>query len=180
MKKVLYFAALLLCAGLTSCEKEDVGGTATESMAGDWYVTVEAVAEDGEVIDDDFNAGRVHMLTYNTSENVPTKMFIDDLGTENGEFLGMKARITCDLSTMTFASDSVVANETSHSKYVSDKLKITNGKIMLKAGRQNNGSVADSIDFYMQYTQDAYANAYGYSYYHIHGIRYSGLVENDD
>ena len=179
MKKVLYFAALLFGITFASCSKEDVGGTATESMAGDWYVTVEAVAEDGTVIDDDFNGGRVHMLTYNTAENVPTKMYIDDLGTTNGEFLGMKAQITCDPGTMTFASDGIVANETSHSKYVSDQLQILNGKILLKAGRQNNGSVADSIDFYMKYTEDTYATVYEYSMYHIHGVRYSGLVEND-
>ena len=179
MKKVLFFAALFAIT-FASCSKEEIGGTATESMAGDWYVTVEAVAEDGTVIDGDFNGGRVHMLTYNTAENVATQMYIDDLGTANGEFLGMKAKVTCNLSTMTFASEGTVANETSHSKYVSDQLQITDGKILLKAGRQNNGSVADSIDFCMKYTDDAYANAYGYSYYHIHGVRYSGLVENDD
>lgn len=180
MKKVLYFAALLFGVTFASCSKEDIGGTATESMAGDWYVTVEAIAEDGTVIDDDFNGGRVHMLTYNTAENVSTAMYIDDLGTEVGEFLGMKAKITCDPAGMTFTSNGSVDNETSHSKYVSDKLEITDGKILLKAGHQNNGSVADSIDFYLKYAEDAYANAYGYSKYHIHGVRYSGLVENDD
>ena len=40
MKKILYFAALLFCAGLTSCEKDEIGGTATEATAGNWYVTV--------------------------------------------------------------------------------------------------------------------------------------------
>lgn len=180
MKKVLYFAALLFCVTFASCSKEDIGGTATESMAGDWYVTVEAVAEDGTVIDPDFNGERVHMLTYNTAENVATAMYIDDLGTEVGGFLGMKAKVTCDPAAMTFASNGTVENETSHSSHVSDQLQITNGKILLKAGHQNNGSVADSIDFYMQYAdKDDYANAYGYSKYHIHGVRYSGLVENE-
>ena len=178
MKKIIFFAAALLA--LAACSKEEIGGTATESMAGDWYVTVEAVAEDGTVIDDDFNGGRVHMLTYNTAENVATKMYIDDLGTTNGEFLGMKAQITCDPAAMTFASEGIVDNETSHSGNVSDKLQIMDGKILLKAGRQNNGSVADSIDFYMKYSEDAYAKKYKYSKYHIHGVRYSGLVENDD
>ena len=179
MKKVIYFAALLFGITLASCSKEEIGGTATESMAGDWYVTVGAVAADGTVVDDDFNGGRVHMLTYNTAENVSTKMFIDDLGTTDGEFLGMKARITCNPATMTFASEGVVDNETSHSRYVSDKLQITDGKILLKAAHQNNGSIADSIDFWMEYTEDVYASSYGYQKYHIHGVRYSGLAEND-
>ena len=51
MKKVLYFATLLLCAVFTtSCEKEEVGSTATESMAGQWYVTVDAVDESGNLV----------------------------------------------------------------------------------------------------------------------------------
>ena len=179
MKKVLYFATLLLCAGLTSCEKEDIGGTATESMAGDWYVTVEAVAEDGTVVDPDFNGGRVHMMTYNTAKNDATEMFVDDLGTDNGEFLGMKARVVCNPDAMSFASNGLVANETSHNKNVSDELQISDGKIMKNAGHQNNGSVADSIDFWMEYSSDRYAAAYGYKKYHIHGVRYSGLKEND-
>ena len=49
MKKVLYFAALLFAITLTSCEKEDMGGTATESLAGQWYVQGNVV-EDGQVV----------------------------------------------------------------------------------------------------------------------------------
>lgn len=179
MKKVLYFASLLFCVALASCEKEDIGGTATESMAGDWYVTVEAVDEDGTVVDPDFNGRRVHMMTYNTAKNDASEMYVDDLGTDNGEFLGMKAKVTCNPGALTFASAGVVANETSHSKYVSDDLQITDGKILPGAGHQNNGSVADSIDFWMEYTSDVYAATYGYKKYHIHGVRYSGLAEND-
>ena len=179
MKKVLYFASVLFCAALFSCEKEDIGGTETESMAGDWYVTVEAVDENGNVVDPDFNAKRVYMMTYNTAANSASEMYVDDLGTENGEFLGMKAKVVCNPSAMTFASNGTVANETSHSKKVSDDLQITDGKIMLGAGHQNNGSVADSIDFWMEYSSDAYATQYNYKKYHIHGVRYSGLAEND-
>jgi hypothetical protein len=50
MKKILYFAALLFCAGLTSCEKDEIGGTATEATAGNWYVTVDAADESGNVV----------------------------------------------------------------------------------------------------------------------------------
>ena len=32
MKKVLYLATMLLCMAFTSCQKEDIGGTATESL----------------------------------------------------------------------------------------------------------------------------------------------------
>ena len=48
MKKVLYFAALLFLA--TACEKEDIENTATVSMAGQWYCTVDAVDDNGNPI----------------------------------------------------------------------------------------------------------------------------------
>ena len=51
MKKVLYMAAsLLVCITILSCSKEEVGGTATESMAGQWYCTIDAVDENGNII----------------------------------------------------------------------------------------------------------------------------------
>ena len=179
MKKVIYFAALLVGLTFASCSKEEIGGTATESMAGDWYVTVEAIAEDGSVVDEDFNGGRVHMMTYNTAKNVATEMYVDDLGTSNGDFLGLKGKVVCNPADLSFESAGFVENETAHSRYVSDSLQITNGRIYPGAGHQNNGSVADSISFYIEYTEDAYANRYGYTKYHVYGVRYSGLVEND-
>ena len=49
MKKVIYLATLLFCAVFTSCEKEEVGNTAGVATAGQWYVTVDAVDESGNV-----------------------------------------------------------------------------------------------------------------------------------
>ena len=48
MKKILFFVTALLA--LSSCSKEEIGGTATESMAGKWYVTIDAVDENGKPI----------------------------------------------------------------------------------------------------------------------------------
>lgn len=86
MKKVLYFAATLLFGlTFTSCEKEEIGGTATESMAGQWYVDIDAVDDNGNPITGGehyfgYDEERVLLLTYNTVNNVPDKMWIDDLG----------------------------------------------------------------------------------------------------
>ena len=53
MKKILYFAALLLTGMVfTSCEKEDIGGTKAVSMAGQWYVQIDAVDDNGDPIDE--------------------------------------------------------------------------------------------------------------------------------
>ena len=48
MKKTLYSILMLMVVlvAFTSCEKEEIENTATVEMAGDWYVTVDAVDAD--------------------------------------------------------------------------------------------------------------------------------------
>ena len=53
------------------------------------------------------------------------------------------------------------------------------GKILKGAGHQNNGSVADSIIFFVSYKNDPWYPDDGYAKYKVSGIRYSGLEEND-
>ena len=53
------------------------------------------------------------------------------------------------------------------------------GKILKGAGRQNNGSPADSIIFFVTYKNDPWYPDDGYTKYKVSGIRYSGLEEND-
>lgn len=159
---------------LTSCEKDEIGGTATQEMAGDWYVTVTAVDDAGNTVYEDeelFGMGKIHMLTFNTSENVANKLYVYD--EEN--FWNFKVQTTCDQSTMTFATDGAAANESGDDIDVT----ITDGKIMKLAGKQNNGSPADSIVFYVSFSDDQYPAAYGYAKYKVSGVRYSGLTEND-
>ena len=42
MKKIIFMLLLVAGFSLTSCEKEKIGGTATQEMSGEWYVTVDA------------------------------------------------------------------------------------------------------------------------------------------
>lgn len=177
MKKVLFFATLLLCMGLTSCEKEEVGGTATESMAGEWYVTVDAADANGNVVEgfeDLFGLGKIHVLTYNASDNNPNVLIVDDL--EN--FWGFKAKTNCDQKTLSF-STSTSENNNLVDGYEDINVTITGGKIIKNGGVQNNGSKADYIEFYVSFSDDAYPAAYGYANYKVSGVRYSGLEEND-
>ena len=53
------------------------------------------------------------------------------------------------------------------------------GKILKGAGRQNNGSPADSIIFFVTYKNDPWYPDDGYTKYKVSGVRYSGLAEND-
>ena len=193
MKKITYFVALLLM-GMTfsSCEKEDIENTATVNMAGQWYVTVDAVDENGDVIpggEDYFGVGRFLLLTYNTADNNSTEMFVDDLGTcdiatfyDYGGYpdYAFKCKVGIDYKNLTFSSNSA-ENESEINGFDSDlyPITITEGKILKGAGHQNNGSVADSIVFYVSYEGDPWYPDDGYAKYKVSGIRYSGLAEND-
>ena len=177
MKKVLYFAALLFCVGLTSCEKEEIGGTATEATAGDWYVMVDAADESGNAVagfEDLFGLGRIHMITTNTAANNPNEMIVTDLA----QFWDFKVKVSCDQQALTFQTNTS-ENNNMVPDYEDINVTITGGKILPKAGRQNNGSPADSIVFYVSFSDDGYPAKYGFTNYKVSGVRYSGLEEND-
>lgn len=108
MKKIVYLFVLAFL--FASCEKEDVGGTATQDMAGQWYVHVDAVDENGDLVysdDELYGIGNFLILTYNTSDNSSDKMFVDDLG----NFWTFKSKVDCDLSSSCFSGGDVFATE---------------------------------------------------------------------
>ncbi|MDR3188200.1 MAG: hypothetical protein LBT94_03325 [Prevotellaceae bacterium] len=161
---------------MTSCEKEEAGGTATEAMAGEWYVTAVAVDESGEVVYEDedlFGIGHFHLDTYNTSANTSTEMWIDD----NTNFWEFKVKIKVDLASKTFGATDA---QNAHYDNPEDCLvTITNGKILYGAATTPSKMPADSIVFNVTFSDDDYPAQYGYASYRISGYRYTGF-ENDD
>ncbi|MDD4010499.1 MAG: lipid-binding protein, partial [Fermentimonas sp.] len=108
----------------TACEKDEIGGTATEKMAGEWFVVADAVDSEGNVVFEDadlFGIGYFHLDTYNTSTNSLTEMWIND----NGNFWDFKARININFETMTFAAANV------ENQAYDSKVTIEDGKIIL-------------------------------------------------
>jgi hypothetical protein len=178
MKKIYYFAVLLFSMTLmTSCQKDEIGGTATEATAGEWYVTVDGADASGNVMEgyeDLFGLGRIHMITTNTAANLPTEMIVSDLG----QFWDFKVKVSCDQQAMTFQTNTT-ENNNMVADYEDINVTITGGKILPQAGRQNNGSPADSIVFYVSFSDDTYTAQLGHAKYKVSGVRYSGLVEND-
>lgn len=168
---------MLLSTAFVACEKDEIGGTETEATAGDWYVTVDAADESGNLVEgfeDLFGLGRVHMITANTAANNPNEMIVSDLG----QFWDFKVKVSCDQQGLTFQTNTS-ENNNLVADYEDINVTITGGKIMPKAGRQNNGSPADSIVFYVSFSDDEYPAKYGYKNYRVSGVRYSGLKEND-
>ena len=184
---------MALTIAATSCEKAEVGGTATEAMAGEWYVTIDAVDDAGNPIDggeDYFGIGGAsRLLTYNNSANSSTQMWIDDLGAfdvaamySNGGYpsYSFKCLVNINLEALTFSSVSA-ENKADSNKYKSKLYPITieDGKILPGAAKQNNGSPCDSIVFFVKYEGDPWFPDDGYAKYKVSGKRYSGLVENE-
>ena len=190
MKKVLYFAALLLCTVMVSCDKDDVEGTAMESMAGQWYCWIDAVDDNGNPIDggeDYWGLGEpIVILTYNVADNTEDEMWVNLMGNGNFadeyEYAGypnydIRAKVRCDKNALTFSATEAPNFAVTE---VVDPMPVTiEGKILKGAGHQKNGSVADSIVFYVSYKDDPWYPDDGYAKYKVSGVRYSGLEEND-
>lgn len=174
MKNAKYILLALATVMLSACEKDDIGGTATEALAGDWYVIVTCVDDEGNTIYEDedfFGLGYTHLLTYNTAANVADEMFVDD----QGNFWEYKVRVVADQKALTFSTDGSVANEA----YDNCDVVIEDGQVIYGAATTPSGAAADSIVFYVSFSDDPYPDYYGYSKYKISGYRYTGLTADD-
>jgi len=215
MKKTIYLALMLLALGFISCEKEEVGGTATQDVAGEWYVTIDMIDSGGDTNSaaDMVEAGwydveKGIIRTFNTAANVADKMYISDMSTFGGgvkgysnisPYLCFNVPVNIDQATGTFstANNDFVTNLEENYGYDPEdgwaeeeryaKVKIINGKITKNGGKQNNGSPDDTIEFdlYIDNNYDVLAGLFESNFgvkidhYHVKGIRYSGLAEND-
>lgn len=211
----------ILSLGLLSCEKDEPGGTATESVAGEWYVTIDVI---GKNTADTITAADMVEIglwstekgiirTFNTAANVPDKMYISDMtvfGDGQGgsgsisPYLCFQVPVNVNQATGEFATvnGDFVKNMEVNYGYDPEggwdeseqfaNVKIVNGKITKNGGKQNNGTVDDIIEFdlyinnnYLALTSTIENTLAGYGidfecdHYHVTGIRYSGLAENN-
>ena len=143
MKKYLSISLLAFLI-LTSCERNlpDVGGTSTQNMANQWWVTYTVNGADV------LGVGHIQIATYNSSAN-NNELWIDDLGHGRAGYR-FKVKTTADLDNMTFSASN--ANNLSYTTGSTNpqSVTITNGRIMTGAARSRTGNVTDSI--YMQAT----------------------------
>jgi len=165
MKKILFLVAI---AGvfLTSCKKEEIGGTDVQKMAGEWYCELQ-YEDDGEWVNllSHYGADYFVMLTYNTAAN-NNEMFIDDLH----DFWPFKGKVICDISQLTFDTGGVeVEND-----YDEDaSFEVKNGKILLGGAKSVAGHVTDGIYMEIEFADDPG------EIYRIVGHRCTGLDEDE-
>jgi len=186
MKKIFFALLALASFALTSCEKEKVGGTAVESMAGQWYVTVQGIDENGDLLytdDDLYGFGPFVILTYNDAADKGDKLFIQDTPNADGDlFWGFKVKADCNADAGTF---SILGAE----DYLGGiSVDVTNGKILKGAATTPSGMAADSITFDILFEDDKYAEAnigkpgVTTTYYYklrMTGYRYTGFVADE-
>ena len=182
MKKCFIAIAALATLMFASCEKDPIGATAVEPLAGQWYVQVDGVDTVNDVVViEDFNEGRSILITYNNANNDPNRLYINDLG----EFWDFIVEVDCDLNSLTFSSNGEVPNES----YSPCNVTITNGKIIKNGTTTPSGAKADLIQFDVNFDDDdlanygmpgvSYGDYYGFHVYRISGWRYTGLVNDD-
>ncbi|MFI3279382.1 MAG: lipid-binding protein [Rikenellaceae bacterium] len=160
MKKIFSFLLLSVVALCTlSCEKDEVGGTATENMAGEWYVSVDMIGPDGTNYGDYYGVGEFIIQTYNTNANIPTEMYVDDCY----NFWAFKTIVDIDYDAMTFSSTA------SYDEYYGITVNVTDGKITTDGAISITGMPADAITLTCEFSDDE-----GW-YYVFSGYRWTGF-----
>lgn len=143
MKRTLVtiITATIFLTSLNSCVKEyddDPGGTATQAMAGEWWVQA---AIDNELLSPQY----YKILTYNTSENVNNKMWMDD----QGAFWDFKVKMDVNAADKTFSATS------SQNESYDITVTLKNGKILTNASTAvNSKAVTDSIYVEAEFSDD--------------------------
>lgn len=133
MKKIAFLLFPVLMAVSACQEDPEIGGTATESMAGEWFVRLYDAA--GQLIIGDYQ----NVMTYNTADDEEDQLWFSDKG--NIFEPELRLRVPCCLESMTFGSGREIANALEPEvKYVLDK-----GLIVSQGTKSPGGSVADSI-----------------------------------
>lgn len=189
MKKILTIALAFAALAFTSCQKEPIGGTAVESASGEWYVKAYAVFEDGSMEDvygnDWFDMmDKFHLLTYNTSDNTDSVLYVDDLAVLYSSSYfdateDFKVRTNVNLSDLTFSATGAI------NEYGGNAIDIQGG-ILKDAAKNASGMPVDSIWMTVKVEGSEAAATMNYyfggeyltqwDHYLITGTRYTGFA----
>lgn len=175
MKKYFKYVALsILVAGVSSCAKEEIGGTKVQDMCGEWYVTIDGVDSEGNVIyEDPYGYGYIPVYTYNTNADLDTEMYLEDSG-----FWYFRTIVNVNYANKTFSVKDAVMYydedpETGEPYPV--HVDIENGRIVKDGATSPAGYTADSISFFVRFEDDEDAQEGYWDYLWYHGYRRTGL-----
>ncbi|GAA4331994.1 lipid-binding protein [Flaviaesturariibacter amylovorans] len=146
----LFLACALLGISLAGCKKENVdpGGTGTEAVSNEWWAMLTDASGD-----DVFHLGHFAIATYNTA-SARDSIWVDDI--KHG--WGMKGKVGVDLQALTFGSPTggsknAYFNPVAPTAFP-ERVTITAGKVLPRAGRSRTGNVTDSIYMEVEFSDD--------------------------
>lgn len=179
MKKKLFkiFFILSIFGLFISCDRvgdgdvsDDQGGTSTQEMAGDWYVTFTVNGQDVNGL------GYTLLSTYNTAANNGNEMWIDD----HKNTYWYKFKTPINYSSKTFAganlSSSVVDDDISTPNVIETYdvgVNVMDGKILKGAATTSGGNKSDSIVFKVEFADDPG------TIYTVAGYKRTGFPEDE-
>lgn len=172
MKKYIsmFMVALVGMFTFVSCDPETdekAGGTAVEKMAGHWVVTVDAVDEDGNVIDENLLGKKIDLNTYNTAANEADKMWLDD----GGNFYNVKMKVNVtDYKNGKF--EAILNTSYNPADDTAGNVEFLKGQVLYGQGKNLHGAPVDSICYTVKFDDDEDGLIY-----RVSGKRYSGFTE---
>ena len=166
----MFMVALVGMFTFVSCDPETdekAGGTAVEKMAGHWVVTVDAVDEDGNVIDENLLGKKIDLNTYNIAANEADKMWLDD----GGNFYNVKMKVNVtDYKNGKF--EAIPNTSYNPADDTAGNVEFLKGQVLYGQGKNIHGAPVDSICYTVKFSDDDNALIY-----RISGKRYSGFTE---
>ncbi len=136
MKRLIniFLSLSLVLIVFGACQKQDVnpGGTATEKLAGEWYVQQYGIDLT------DYGYGYWRIGTFNTSSNVTDSIWVDDYD----NLFPFRVKVPCNLTGETFGSPDVLVDVYNGASFI-----INSGKIISNGTHSPGGLQVDSIYF---------------------------------
>ena len=173
MKKFAIYT-LLICVSLlgVGCQDEpEPGGTATQDVAGEWWVSYYLDDGSGNLVD--IWGGYTKAMTFNTAENSATSLWVTDVGNFLYPF---QVKVDYNANDKTFS--------VSQGANVDDDGEVTieDGRVLLGQGTSTSGVKTDSIYFVASFSveTDAANNPTPYaSKVIVAGHRRTGFLEDE-
>lgn len=147
MKKLTIYT-LLISVSLfwVGCQDDpEPGGTATQDVAGEWWVTYYLDDGSGNLID--ISGGYLKAMTFNTAANTANSLWVSDLG----NFWDFQVKVDYDASAKSFA-----VSEGQNVSYDSE-VTIEDGHVLLGQGLSTSGVKTDSIYFVASFSDETTA-----------------------
>lgn len=167
---------LFLLLGLTGCEwlyennqpkEPETEYSSVYPLSGEWWV--QYYFDNGDGTYENSHYGYFPLYTYNTAADDGKAMWISD----NGEFWTFTVKCPVNMTNLTFSGNQLVSTAYADGEPYDIWLNVTDGKVLLNAGKSPSGVTVDSIFCGFEFEDDP-----GNIYYAA-GVRKTGFLEDE-